>query len=152
MQFADITLSLLIIDPEQETTSCVSIAATQGEGTGLAYHLNLFPVPGRDPGGYCLTHIQSGYQLCSMSLSSPEQVQIFLERVAVLDPDQWRMDLPTFKKRYPARKHARMIAQITEISTAVLSEGQADTLTSTEVLPVALRGPFPHPATGEATR
>src|SRR5579859_7747317 len=151
MQFQDITLSILVIEPLHKSASFVSIAATQGEGTGLAYHLNLFPWQDRDP-GYCLTHIESGHQLCSMTLTSPQQAQIFLERVAALDPDQWRIDLATFKKRYPQGKHARMMARITQIYTDVQAEGRADladTLPTTEGSPVALRGPFPHPIAGE---
>ena len=77
MQFQDITLSILVLDNTNEHSSLMSIAATQGEGTGLAYHLDLFPKQGRDP-GYCLTHVSSGYQLCSMSLTSTEQVKKFL--------------------------------------------------------------------------
>jgi len=151
MHFQEITLPVLVMDPQNDCASFVSIMATQGEGTGLAYHLDLFPEPDA-PAGYCLTHVPSGYELCSMTLSSPPLVQIFLERVAALDPDQWRFPMPAFKKRYPVKKRFQMMERIRAVYSALLEEERSrepSVPEEGEPHPL-LRGPFAHPVQGEA--
>ena len=68
------------------------ITAFVGVGTGLAYH-PVIMADGTPGTWYSISHIQSGYGLCSLSVPTPEEAQSWIGMIGNLD-----VDLPTIKR------------------------------------------------------
>jgi hypothetical protein len=81
-----------------------------GEGTGLAYVQTLDIHHHLMKDTYNLTHVASGYAI-PYRVNTPEEAQMFLEKVASIFEDRWNCDLRTITKRLH-RNRSHIMAQI----------------------------------------
>ena len=100
----------------------VEVEVWQGVGTGLAYHHPIDEHNQATGKGYAITIISLQGALTGLMMPTEPEVQAWLERVAQLDPDQWNIDMRTFKRRYliPERKRHAILAKIELAHEAVL--------------------------------
>lgn len=93
MQFTEKTLTI-----KDGKTGKRQVTAWQGENTGLAYVQSVGQSGKPLKETYNLTHVSSGYAL-PYTVSTVEEAQTYLEKVANIFEDRWNCKLSVIKKR-----------------------------------------------------